>query len=126
MKVIIAGGSGFLGSALTRALVAAVRATSRRPSVFIQGSAMGYYGTAAADVIFDESSRAGSDFLGRLCVEWEAEARPVEQLGCRLAYLRSGIVLGHGGALAKMRRPFLFWIGQVVAMTAILGVLLRR
>jgi len=99
----------------TRALVAAVRATSRRPSVFIQGSAMGYYGTAAADVIFDESSRAGSDFLGRLCVEWEAEARPVEQLGCRLAYLRSGIVLGHGGALAKMRRPFLFFVGGAIA-----------
>ena len=99
----------------TRSLVAAIRAASRRPRTFVQASGVGYYGVAGDDVI-DESSPPGSDFLAGLCMNWEAEARAVEALGCRLVIVRNGIVLArHGGALKKMLPPFLFFVGGPIA-----------
>lgn len=96
----------------TRALVDAVRAASQRPRVFVQGSAVGYYGATAADTTFDESSPPGDDFLGQTCVAWEAEARPVSTLGCRLIIVRTGIALAaDGGPLVEMKRPFMFFAG---------------
>ena len=96
----------------TRALVTAAGNASRRPRVFVQGSAVGYYGATAADTIFDESCPPGADFLGQTCVAWEAGAQPVTAIGCRLVILRTGIALaGDGGPLAEMKRPFMFFAG---------------
>jgi uncharacterized protein (TIGR01777 family) len=45
-------------------------------------------------------------------VAWEAEARPVSTLGCRLIILRTGIALAaDGGPLVEMKRPFMFFVG---------------
>jgi hypothetical protein len=71
-----------------RSLVAAIRAASIRPATFVQGSAVGFYG-AYGDEIIDESFPPGQDFLGQLCVSWEAEAHPAAALGCRLVILRT-------------------------------------
>lgn len=99
----------------TRQLIGAVRSASHRPTIFIQGSAIGYYGTTG-DVVVDESSRPGTDFLATLCVDWEAEGHAAEALGCRFVCVRTGIVLGPGGgALAKMRVPFQFFVGGPIA-----------
>jgi uncharacterized protein (TIGR01777 family) len=50
--------------------------------------------------------------LAEVCQAWEAAARPAEELGIRLAILRTGIVLGpDGGALAQMLAPFQFFLG---------------
>lgn len=99
----------------TRSLVAAIRAASKRPSTFVQASGVGYYGTAG-DEILDEASPPGSDFLAGLCVGWEAEARAVEALGCRLAIVRNGLVLSKtGGALKRMLPPFFFFVGGPIA-----------
>ena len=96
----------------TRALVTAVGKASKRPPVFIQGSAVGYYGATAADTICDESCPPGADFLGQTCVAWEGEAQPLTALGCRLVILRTGIALaGDGGPLVEMKRPFMFFAG---------------
>ena len=96
----------------TRSLVQAVRAFSRRPSTFLQQSAEGYYGAFDAGPDLDESSPAGRDFLARLCADWEAEAQPVAVRGCRLAVLRSAVVLARdAGALPKMVLPFRFFAG---------------
>jgi hypothetical protein len=99
----------------TRSLVAAIRAAFRRPAVFVQASGIGYYGIAG-DEVLDEASRPGSDFLARLCVTWEAEARAVEALSCRLVIVRNGVVLARdGGALKRMLPPFLFFVGGRIA-----------
>lgn len=99
----------------TRSLVAAIRAASTRPATFIQASGMGFYGTSP-DQIFDESFPPGSDFLAQLCVTWEAEAHPSTALGCRLAIVRSGVVLARdGGALARLLVPFKFFVGGPIA-----------
>lgn len=96
----------------TRSLLSAVQAASTRPTVFVQGSAIGYYGSSLSDRTHDETSPAGSDFLSRLAVEWEDEAQPVAALGCRLVVIRTGIVLSRdGGALPPMARPFRLFVG---------------
>ena len=99
----------------TRSLVAAIRAATNRPGIFIQGSAVGYYGTGG-DEIFDESFPPGLDLLGEMCVAWEAEAHGVTAMGARLVVLRSGVVLGPGGGVVKqMARPFKLFVGGPVA-----------
>jgi uncharacterized protein (TIGR01777 family) len=98
-----------------RSLVAAIRAASVRPATFVQGSAVGFYG-AYGDEIIDESFPPGQDFLGQLCVSWEAEAHPAAALGCRLVILRNGVVLGRGGGmLKKVIPPFQFFVGGPIA-----------
>lgn len=85
----------------TKVLVEAITQADVKPQVLISGSAIGYYGTSL-DKSFDEYSSAGDDFLANVCKEWEAAADVVTGLGVRLVKLRTGIVLGMGGAIAKM------------------------
>ncbi|MFW9260352.1 TIGR01777 family oxidoreductase [Nostoc sp. CALU 546] len=85
-------------------------ATRCLPSVLINASAIGYYGTSET-AIFDETNISGNDFLAQVCQAWEAEARKVKDAGVRLVILRFGIVLGNGGALGKMIPPFKLFAG---------------
>ena len=94
----------------TRSLVAALASVRVRPPVFVSGSAVGYYGASGGEAI-TESSPAGDDFLAHLCEDWEAEARAAATHGLRVVCMRTGIVLGAGGALAKMALPFRFFVG---------------
>ena len=98
----------------TRTLVRAVQACARPPRVFINGSAVGYYGPHGDEPI-TEAIPPGSDFLARLCVEWEQEARAVESASTRLAIVRTGLPLdGGGGALGKMLPPFKLGLGGTI------------
>ena len=85
----------------TKVLVEAIAKADVKPQVLISGSAIGYYSTSL-DKSFDEYSNAGDDFLANVCKDWEAAAEAVTSLGMRLVKLRTGIVLGMGGAIAKM------------------------
>lgn len=94
----------------TEKIVEAIARANPRPAVLINSSAIGYYGTSET-ATFDETSPAGNDFLAQVCQAWEAEAEKVKQLGTRLVILRTGIVLGMGGAIAKMLLPFQLFAG---------------
>ncbi|MEM7552959.1 MAG: TIGR01777 family oxidoreductase [Cyanobacteria bacterium P01_A01_bin.84] len=94
----------------TEKIVEAIKAANSKPSVLVNASAIGFYGTSET-ATFDESSAAGNDFLAEVCQAWEAEARKVKESGTRLVILRLGIVLGMGGALAKMIPPFKLFAG---------------
>ena len=94
----------------TAKLVEAIALANPKPSVLVSTSAIGYYGTSET-AEFDEISPAGDDFLAAVCKDWESAAQPVKDLGTRLAILRFGIVLGMGGALAKMLPPFKLFAG---------------
>jgi uncharacterized protein (TIGR01777 family) len=94
----------------TQRLVEAIAASSSRPKVLINASAIGFYG-ASETATFDEHSPAGQDFLANVCQQWEGAAQKVTELGVRLVILRLGIVLGNGGALAKMIPPFKLFAG---------------
>ncbi|MCI3270242.1 TIGR01777 family oxidoreductase [Streptomyces cylindrosporus] len=80
----------------TTALAEAVAAMDEKPRVFVNGSAMGYYGETG-DRIVDEDSPAGSGFLPELCVEWEGAAAPARAAGVRTAFVRTGLVVARGG-----------------------------
>jgi len=94
----------------TARLVEGIAQAEVKPNALINASAVGYYGTSET-ATFDESSLPGTGFLASVCVDWEAEARNVEAAGVRLAIVRFGIVLGNGGAIAKMLTPFQFYAG---------------
>src|SRR5688572_32819984 len=98
----------------TRTLARAIAACAKPPRVFISGSAVGYYGPHGDEPV-TEATPAGSDFLARICVDWEQEARAAETPRTRLAIIRSGVVLANdGGALKKMLLPFRLGLGATI------------
>lgn len=99
----------------TQVLVQALASLNQKPQVMISSSAVGYYGSHPAGEPLTETDPPAQDFLAEVCQAWEAAARPVEELGIRLAILRTGIVLGpDGGALGQMLAPFQFFIGGTI------------
>lgn len=94
----------------TRKIVEAITQANPKPTVLVNSSAIGYYGTSET-AIFEESAKPGSDFLAQVCQDWEYEAERVKSAGVRLVILRTGIVLGMGGAIAKMLLPFRMFAG---------------
>lgn len=95
---------------VTSNLVKLIAEADPKPEVLVNASAIGYYGTSET-ATFDETSPPGDDFLAQVCQTWEAEAKKVENNGVRLVIFRIGIVLGDGGALAKMIGPFKMFAG---------------
>jgi uncharacterized protein len=97
----------------TRTLAGAINACAQPPRVFISGSAVGYYGPRGDEPIA-ETAPAGTDFLARICVDWEQEARAVSAR-TRLAIMRTGLALARdGGALQKMLLPFKLGLGATL------------
>jgi uncharacterized protein (TIGR01777 family) len=94
-----------------RAVAEAVQRASHRPRVVVQASGVNYYGVQGDDEL-PESSPAGSDFLARLCVEWEQSSAPVSKLGVRQVVIRSGLVLStQGGSFPRLLLPFRLFVG---------------
>lgn len=86
--------------------------SSRKPKVFVSGSAVGYYGMRDDDTACTESAPAGTDELGRICLHWEQAAAPAADAGIRVVHPRTGLVLGRGGGLlAKMLPAFKAFLG---------------
>lgn len=94
----------------TQKIVEAIAQANPKPAVLVNASAIGFYGSSET-ATFDETSKAGSGFLAEVCQAWEAEASKVQEAGVRLVILRIGIVLGMGGAIAKMLPPFKLFAG---------------
>lgn len=95
----------------TEKLVEALAQANPRPSVWINASAIGYYGTSETATFDETSAPVADDFLSEVCRAWEAAAQTVKDYGPRLVILRLGIVLGMGGAVAKMLTPFRMFAG---------------
>jgi len=98
----------------TRKLVQAAGESENPPKVMISASAVGYYGDRGDDIL-TESEPAGNGFLSKVCKEWEAAAKEVEEFGVRLSTPRIGIVLETGGgAMQQMLTPFKLGVGGPV------------
>ena len=96
----------------TRSLVKAMSYCQNKPNIFISTSAVGIYKN---DKFYDETTiDFSNDFLGKLCQDWEKEALKAKELKIRVAIFRFGIVMGNGGALAKMLTPFKFGLGGTI------------
>lgn len=93
------------------ALSKAIEESQERPSVFIQASAVGFYGPRGEEEI-DETASSGGDFSSKLCVDWEDSSKRIEDLGIRRVIVRTGIVLDKkGGILQQMALPVKFFVG---------------
>jgi len=94
----------------TERIVNALSQVSRRPSVFLNQSAVGFYGAHGAEALTEESP-PGSDFLASVCVAWEAAAMKAAWT-TRVVLLRTGLPLDPaGGALPRLALPFRFFAG---------------
>lgn len=97
----------------THALVAACRRTAVPPAVWLQASAVGYYGdTGEAEVT--ERTPADPDFvLGKICLQWEtAAARAAKDGKIRQIVARIGLVLAPDApAWRKMLLPIKLGLG---------------
>lgn len=91
-------------------IVHAVKLADTMPAAIIQGSAVGFYGPRDTEPV-DEDTPSGSGFLAEVTRQWEASTLELEGMGVRRAIIRTGMVLGHGGALEQMLTPFKFFVG---------------
>jgi uncharacterized protein (TIGR01777 family) len=94
----------------TQRLIDLMKVGPYKPKLFINASAIGYYG-ASETAIFTEKDQSGLDFLAEVSKAWEETAEQASQLDVRLVMLRLGLVLGNGGALPKMLLPYRFFAG---------------
>lgn len=93
----------------TELLASTMAALDRMPSVFLSGSAVGWYGDRG-DERLDELSVPGDDFLSDLCQQWESATLLAEKAGVRTVHLRTGVVLSSTGGALKKQLP-LFKLG---------------
>lgn len=97
---------------ITDQVVQLVKELTVKPKVFINGSAVGYYGTSLEHIYTEETTTAGEDFLAEVVVEWEKAASEVEKLGIRTVFTRFGIILGKNeGSLPMMKLPVQLFAG---------------
>ncbi|MFD8423702.1 TIGR01777 family oxidoreductase [Streptomyces sp. NPDC059466] len=86
----------------TAVLAEAVASLDERPAVFVNGSAIGFYGDTGERAV-DESAGAGDGFLPSVCVAWEAAADAARQAGVRTVLARTGLVVAReGGAWGRL------------------------
>src|SRR5690606_7992139 len=96
---------------VTTRLLAGALGAPGRPRTLINASGANYYGARGEGEV-DESAPPGDDFLARLCIEWEAEARRAERAGVRVVLLRSGVgLVPEAGALPRLARPVRLFVG---------------
>ncbi len=101
----------------TRVIVEAIAAwpAAERPGALVTASGADYYPFADRAMDDDdpvpETAAAGGTFLARVCKAWETEAVAAEAAGVRVVRMRTGVVIGRGGALAKMTTPFKLFAG---------------
>lgn len=109
---------GFVRSRVdsTRLLSEALAAADDRPHVFINASAIGFYGHREDEKLF-ENAIPGEGFLAALCVRWEDSVAAAREAGIRTVVARFASVLSpSGGSLAIMIPPFKLgtggWLGD--------------
>lgn len=89
----------------TRLLVGTLIKEKISPKLFINASAIGYYGDRP-DEKLTETSCQGTGFLSSICSDWENEVRRLDETEISYSILRIGIVLSNqGGSFPKLIFP---------------------
>ena len=89
----------------TTTIAEAIAAASEPPSVFLSGSAIGYYGDCGDERV-DETAGPGTRFDAEVSIAWEAAARAADTDHTRVAFLRTGVVLDPSGGALREQLPF--------------------
>lgn len=97
-----------------RKLTEAIAKLDKPPGIFINASAVGYYGDQGEAPVTEETP-AGEGFLAEVCKLWEEALAPLKGKGIRVVRLRIGVVMTtKGGALERMLTPFKLGMGGVI------------
>ncbi len=81
------------------------------PRIYINASAIGFYGDRGEEVLTEES-QSGHGYLAEVCRHWERIPDVLAEKGVRVVLTRFGLVLGEeGGALKLMEKPFKMGMG---------------
>ncbi|MGR0220476.1 TIGR01777 family oxidoreductase [Agromyces sp. ZXT2-6] len=88
--------------AATRTLAEAMQKAKAPPRIFLSGSAVGIYGDRPGEHLTDHSS-AGDGFLAHVVRRWEEAATKLAPRETRTVLLRTGIIIGRGGAMQRVR-----------------------
>ncbi|WP_019615290.1 TIGR01777 family oxidoreductase [Psychromonas ossibalaenae] len=95
----------------TQLLVEHFKNIQPAPELFINASAIGFYGDRGEKQMYEDCS-PGIDFVSHLSKLWEQSSQDIKTVGTRLINLRTGLVLSkEGGALAKMSPAFKLGLG---------------
>jgi uncharacterized protein (TIGR01777 family) len=98
-----------------RSLVEGIRKSGKKARVFIQASAVGYYGRDREETFTEDSLPKRADFLTEVVKEWENSSREVEDLGIRRVITRLGVVLSKDAKAFKlMVLPVKFFVGGIL------------
>lgn len=84
----------------TQTLVQAMGMAARKPSIFLNGSAVGFYGDRPAERL-TEASKKGTGYFPDVVEAWEAAAALAPEK-TRVVTLRTGVVVGRGGAFTPL------------------------
>jgi len=94
-----------------KVLTEAIEKAESKPEVFVQASAVGYYGVKNLELL-TEDSPVGDDFLAEVCKLWEVSTEPLEKLGVRRIVARLGVVISNDNPIiGYMTLPFKMMIG---------------
>lgn len=100
---------------VTENLLQLVQKMPQKPEVWVNASAIGYYGTSESEVFTERTTSAGTDFLAEVVRAWETKASEASELGCRTVITRFGLILGrNGGVLPQLSLPYRFFAGGTV------------
>jgi uncharacterized protein (TIGR01777 family) len=92
----------------------AISKAKEKPILFIQASAIGYYGDRGEEIITEEAN-SGMGFLANVVREWENSTAELEKMGIKRVIVRSAVVLGEsGGLLPKLVKPFRYYLGAIL------------
>lgn len=97
----------------THALSQALEREGTKVAVWLNASAIGYYGDRGAETL-SESSASGEGFLAEVCRDWEQALWQTYPVSSRQIALRTGLVLARpelGGLLARLLPAYKLGLG---------------
>lgn len=98
----------------TRLLVDTLNRAGLAPRVLVSMSGVNRYAASDEAELDERAPLDDTTFLGAVCRDWEA---PLARLprATRVVVLRTGVVIGHGGAMAKLGPLFRLGLGGRLA-----------
>lgn len=99
----------------TRFLVDQLKSIPNGVKTFVSASAVGYYGLETNSRASEETDPPGTDFLAKVCRDWENEVLALRASGIKHVILRTGVVFAKGEEVYnKMMQPIRLGAGAVL------------
>lgn len=100
---------------ITEKVIQLISKMNEKPNVFVNASAVGFYGMSDTKIFTEETKLPAKDFLADVVAKWENAALAAEDFGIRTVRTRFGIILdSDNGALSLMDKVFKSFIGGKV------------